>query len=102
MANKTQNEYYPDSFTSPGETLLETLETIGMSQAELARHMGCPVKLVNEIIQAQTAITPEIARQLEHVLHIPASFWLNMERYYRESLTRSVQGHRLSVEDYYA
>jgi len=88
MASKLQNEYYPDSVTSPGETLLEVLETIGMSQAELARRMGCPVKLVDEIIQAQTVITPEIARQLEQALHVPASFWLNMEQYYRESLAR--------------
>lgn len=88
MVNKLQNEFYPDYTVSPGETLLETLETIGMSQEELARRMGCPVKLVDEIIQAQTAITPEIARQLERVLHIPASFWLNMEQYYQETLAR--------------
>lgn len=91
MASKLQNEYYPDSVPPPGETLLETLETIGMSQAELARRMDCPVKLVNEIIQAQTVITPEIARQLERALHIPASFWLNMEQYYREYLARPIK-----------
>jgi HTH-type transcriptional regulator / antitoxin HigA len=37
MASMLQNEYHPDSVSSPGETLLETLEAIGMSQAELAR-----------------------------------------------------------------
>jgi addiction module HigA family antidote len=91
MPDKMQNEYYPDSFTSPGETLLETLETRGMSQAELARRLGCSVKLVNEIIQAQTVITPEIAGQLEQALRVPASFWLNMEQYYREFLARPVK-----------
>ena len=35
MANIVQNEYHPDYVSPPGETLLETLETIGMSQAEL-------------------------------------------------------------------
>lgn len=102
MANKMQNEYYPESVTPPGETLLEMLEAIGMSQAELAMRMGCPVKLVNEIIQAKTAINPGIARKLEQVLHIPASFWLNMEQYYQEYLARLAQGQRWSVEDYYA
>ncbi|HAG99404.1 MAG TPA: XRE family transcriptional regulator, partial [Ktedonobacter sp.] len=51
MASILQNEYHPDSVSSPGETLLETLETIGMSQAELAKRMGRPVKTINEIIQ---------------------------------------------------
>ena len=93
MADKLQNEFYPDYTVSPGETLLETLETIGMSQVELARCMGCPVKLVNEIIEAQTAITPEIARQLEQVLRVPASFWLNAERRHQEFLAHLTREH---------
>ncbi len=88
MANMQQNEYHPDSVSSPGETLLETLETIGMSQAELARCMGRPVKTINDIIQKKAAITAETALQLEQVLHIPASFWLKLEQHYREFLAR--------------
>ncbi|MEO8956236.1 MAG: HigA family addiction module antitoxin, partial [Ktedonobacteraceae bacterium] len=76
MANLLQNEYHPDYVSPPGETLLETLETIGMSQAELAKGIGCSVKTINEIIQKKAAITAETALQLEQVLHIPASFWL--------------------------
>jgi addiction module HigA family antidote len=99
MASKLQNEYYPDSVTSPGETLLEVLETIGMSQVELARRIGCPIKLVDEIIQAKAAITPETAQQLEQALHIPVSFWLNRERRYRESLARPVKEQSLMEWD---
>ena len=92
MPNELQNEFFPDYTVSPGETLLETLETIGVSQAKLARRMGCSVNLVNEIILGKAAITPEIARQLEQALLIPVSFWLNAERHYRESLARFAQG----------
>ena len=88
MTNMLQNEYHPDYVSAPGETLLETLDTIGMSQAELAKRMGRPVKTINEIIQKKAAITAETALQLEQVLHIPASFWLKLERHYRESLAR--------------
>ncbi len=88
MAKRVQNEYQPDYVSSPGETLLETLETIGMSQVELAKRMGRPVKTINEIIQRKAAITAETALQLEQVLHIPASFWLKREQHYRESLAR--------------
>ena len=88
MGSKLQNEYEPDSVSAPGETLLETLETLGMSQEELATRMCRPVKTINEIIQKRAAITAEIALQLEQVLHIPASFWLKREQNYRESLAR--------------
>jgi HTH-type transcriptional regulator/antitoxin HigA len=77
------------SITSPpGDSLLETLEAMGMSQAELARRTGRPVKTINEIVKGKTAITPETALQFERVLGIPASFWNNRERQYRESLAR--------------
>lgn len=95
MTNILQNEYHPDYVSSPGETLLETLDTIGMSQAELAKRMGRPVKTINEIIQKKAAITAETALQLEQVLHIPASFWLNREQQYRESLARLAEEQRL-------
>ncbi len=88
MGNKLQNEYKPDSVSAPGETLLETLENLGMSQEELATRMGRPAKTINEIIQKRAAITAEIALQLEQILHIPASFWLKREQNYRESLAR--------------
>lgn len=88
MTNSSQNEYIPDSVSAPGETLLETLETIGMSQTELAKRMGRPVKTINEIIQGKASITAETALQLEQVLRVPASFWLKYEQHYREFLAR--------------
>lgn len=86
MVNSPQNEYRPDSVSAPGETLSETLSFLGISQTELAWRMGCPIKVINEIIQGKAAITPETALQLEQVLRIPASFWLKREQQYQESL----------------
>ncbi len=96
MTNILHNEYHPDSVSSPGETLLETLETIDMSQAELAKRMGRPTKTINEIIQGKATITAETALQLEQVLHIPASFWLKREQHYREALARINEEKRLA------
>jgi HTH-type transcriptional regulator/antitoxin HigA len=84
----TRNEYAPDLVSPPGETLLETLEEHGMSQAELARRIGRPKKTVNEIVQGKAAITADTALQLERALGIPAKFWLTREAQYRESLAR--------------
>ncbi len=86
MSDVTRNEYQPDYVTPPGETLLETLETIGMSQAELAECTRLTVKTITEIVQGKVRISPLIAQQLEQVLGIPAHFWINREQRYRQSL----------------
>ncbi len=84
MNKDTQKLYQPDYVSPPGETLQETIDTIGMSQAELAERTGRPKKTINEIIKRKGPITPETALQFERVLGIPARFWNSRERNYRE------------------
>jgi HTH-type transcriptional regulator / antitoxin HigA len=91
MTDFARTDYNPTDVSPPGDTLAETLEEIGMSQAELARRMGRPTKTINEIVQGKTAILPETAFQLENVLGIPASFWLARETAYRTALARSAR-----------
>jgi len=55
-------KYSSDYVTPAGETLLQTLEAIGMSQTELATRMDRPYKTINEIIRNKTSITAETAR----------------------------------------
>jgi HTH-type transcriptional regulator/antitoxin HigA len=96
MATKDARGFAPDYASPPGETILETIEHLGMSQSELARRMGRPLKTINEIIHGKTMITDETAIQLEYVLGVPSRFWLNRERRYREALARDVERHRLA------
>ncbi len=98
MSNKIQNQYAPDYAVLPGETLLETLESLGMSQAELANRTGRPTKTINEIIKGKASITPETALQLERVFGVPASFWNNLERNYRETVARLQEQEKLQAE----
>lgn len=88
MNKENNSQFIPDYAVPPGETLLETIENMGMSQAELAERTGRPKKTINEIIKGKAAIIPETALQFERVLGIPASFWNNLERNYRETLAR--------------
>jgi len=91
----SKNQYQPDFVTPPGETLEEILEVVCMSQVDLARRMGRPVKTINEIIKGKAGITPETALQLELVLDTPASFWNNREKRFRESLARNEEREQL-------
>ena len=75
-----------DYAVPPGATLLETIDSLGLTQKELAQRMGRSLKTVNEIIKGIAAITKETALQLEKGTGIPASFWNNAEANYRKRL----------------
>ena len=100
MANRfaEENRYRPDFVSPPGDTLLETIETIGMPQVELAKRMGRPPKTINGIIKGTVAITPETALQLERVLGVSASFWNNRESNYRDFLAREKENSMKCIE----
>jgi len=88
MIERMINEYEPDYVSCPGETLQDIIESLNMTQVDLAKRTGRPVKTISEIIRGKSAITPGTALQLEKVLKIPASFWNNREGQYREFLAK--------------
>jgi len=94
----TKYKFEPDYAFPPGETLLETLETLGLTQKELATRMGRPLKTINQIIKGTAQIMPETALQLEKVTGVPASFWNNAESNYRERLAHLQDEKRLQEE----
>jgi len=85
---ETRTPYRPDVAVPPGETLLETLVALGMTQADLARRIERPLKTINEIVQGKASITPDTAVQLERALGVPAAFWNNLEKNYQEGKAR--------------
>ncbi|MBS1527436.1 MAG: HigA family addiction module antidote protein [Bacteroidetes bacterium] len=77
--------------SKPGDTILETLEHMHMTQTELAARMGKTAPKVNDIISGKEPITLATALLLEKVFGIDAHFWLNREIQYREKLLRIEQ-----------
>ncbi len=98
MNNMITNQYNPNQVSPPGETLEELLRAVGMTQAQLAERSGRPRKTINEIIKGKSAITPETALQFERVLGVPASFWNNREKNYRECLACSEESDQLQSQ----
>ena len=66
----------------PGLLLAEELEVRGMSQRELARRIGRPYQVVNEIVRGRKAITAETALQLEAEFGTRAYIWLGLQAKY--------------------
>ena len=98
MVRMLENQFDPDYVSPPGETLLEAIETLGMTQAELAQRTGRPRKTINEIIKGRASITPETAIQLERALGVPSSFWNNRQRRYDEFQARHEEQRRLEEQ----
>jgi HTH-type transcriptional regulator/antitoxin HigA len=97
MVRKTaaRYAYEPDYAVAPGATLQETIESLGMTQRELALRTGMAPKTINEIINGKAPITPDTAVLLERVTGVPARMWNNLESNYREQLARIADRERL-------
>lgn len=93
----TNNQFFPDIAIPPGESLQELLDEYGMTQAQLAERMGRPKKTINEIVHGKAKITADTAVQLERVLQVPASFWLNLQSKYEEDLARIKEKEQLDL-----
>ena len=95
MGSKRGNEYRPNVVYPPGDTLLETIEAMGMSQAELAARMGVTEKHVSSVVKGKSPISEDTALRLERVLGIDAAFWRNLEHLYRRHLAEQEERKRL-------
>ncbi len=84
-----KTQYQPDTVSPPGESLADTLDMLGMSQADLSDRSGLAEKTISQIVNGKAPITEGTALALERVLGTPARFWLAREARYREFLARA-------------
>ena len=67
--------------TTPGEILHEEyLAPLGMTQKQLADHLGCDVKVINRIINGRTSVSAEMAVKLGAAFRTTPEFWLNAQK----------------------
>jgi HTH-type transcriptional regulator / antitoxin HigA len=85
---KMAEKFSPDWISHPGETIADILEEREWTQTDFAERMGQSPKHISLLLNGKAAITEETALKLESVLGSTASFWLNRESQYRESLAR--------------
>lgn len=84
----TLNQYFPQSYPHPGETLEEKLQEMGMGPKEFGVRTSKPEKTIIAVIKGDSAITADMAIQFESVTKIPAHFWMNSQRNYDEYIAR--------------
>ena len=63
----------------PGLVLQDELKEIGVSQSELAAHIGVTPKTINEICSGKRGISPLIALKLSKAVGASPQFWMNLQ-----------------------
>lgn len=67
--------------TTPGEILKEEyLSPLGLTQKEIADHIGYDVKVINRLINGRTGVTASLALKLAAALNTTPEFWLNAQK----------------------
>ena len=64
----------------PGEVLQDELEERGVSQSQLAQHIGVLPKTINEVCRGKRGISAEMAVKLSRALGASPEFWLNLQK----------------------
>jgi len=95
-ADRQWHPYEPAEVPSPGETLRETLNALGMSQSKLAARTGLTLKHINQIASARAPISPETAVALERATSVSAGVWNALETHYQDHQIRTREADDLS------
>ncbi len=93
--------YQPSKAIHPGVTVQRTLDSLNMTQKRLAERTGVSEKHISQIINGEASITADTAFLLQNAIGASASFWLNIDKNYREALARIEQEQRAQEEVVY-
>jgi antitoxin HigA-1 len=66
----------------PGEFLAETLEELGISQAQFARAIGVSPMRISHVINGTRPVTAELALLFGRALDQSPQYWLNLQADY--------------------
>ena len=72
----------------PGEILADELKEIGLSAAELARHLEVPANRMSQIIAGKRNISADTALRLGRYFGTTPDFWMNLQKTYELDLAR--------------
>jgi antitoxin HigA-1 len=79
----------------PGEFLRETLEELGISQAQFARAIGVAPMRISHLIKGTRPVTAELALLFGRALRQSPQYWLNLQVTYDLRVAERSIGKRL-------
>ncbi len=98
MRAKRKYKYQPDYAVLPGDSLREVMESLEMTQKELAVRTGLTVQTLIRIFKGEQPISYESANRFELATGVPARFWNNLEAQYQEQKAKLDERSRLAKD----
>ncbi len=83
----------------PGETIADTLEERGMTQAELAARCGVSAAYISSVIAGKKDISASFAAKLEYALGVDKRFWLTLQANYDAELLEYTEKNSITEEE---
>lgn len=73
----------------PGEMIKDEIEYRGITQKALAKEIGVPASVLNEVLNCKRDVSTEYALLLEAALGIEADLWLRLQAEYNKQVAKS-------------
>lgn len=84
--------------THPGEIIkYEYLDSLKMTQQELADALGITRVRINEIIRGKRSVTPDTAFRLAKYFNTTPEFWMNLQNNF--DMWETLQKHKIEYEN---
>ena len=79
-------KYNPDTPSPPGDTIRDWMAENGVDMPTMAERLGVCEITMTQLCDGQIYIDQWVARALAQETKVPAEFWLNRERMYRQKI----------------
>src|SRR2546422_6514321 len=79
----------------PGEFLRETLEELGISQAQFARAIGVSPMRVSHVVNGTRPVTAELALLFGRAFGQSPQYWLNLQLVHDLKIAEATMGDQL-------
>ncbi len=81
----------------PGEFLAETLDELGVSQAQFARAIGVSPMRISHVVKGTRPVTAELALLFSRALRQTPQYWLNLHAAYDLKAAEAAIGDQLDA-----
>jgi len=90
-------KFEPAELVPPGQTLLDWLERVDMTQAEFARRTRLTPKHINQVVKGTVGISPDVALAFERVSAIPARYWTQLDANFQSARHKAQEAIELEA-----
>lgn len=88
VRTESLNEYHPQSWPHPGETIQELMIESNMTPEDLANATGQSLKYIEEVIQGEKPVWPWLAKELQRIYGVSSGLLLKIQESYDQHLQR--------------